>query len=153
MSFLCLWLPAWFGPSILLALLHGAFHFWYFMSICFAQAEKEIRSKFVPPWPNGQGVGLLIRRLRVRVPQGVHLRNWCTRWAADKITPLPLNEWTKLENILGFVFGKYKLLSCTCNFIFTSPIEFCWLLYLLLELNLNTKYELSGNSIAWGEHV
>ena len=25
----------------------------------------------VPPWPNGQGVGLLIRRLRVRVPQGV----------------------------------------------------------------------------------
>jgi hypothetical protein len=24
-----------------------------------------------PPWPNGQGVGLLIRRLRVRVPQGV----------------------------------------------------------------------------------
>ena len=26
-----------------------------------------------PPWPNGQGVGLLIRRLRVRVPQGVHL--------------------------------------------------------------------------------
>ena len=25
----------------------------------------------VPPWPNGQGVGLLIRRLRVRVPQEV----------------------------------------------------------------------------------
>ena len=25
----------------------------------------------VPPWPNGLGVGLLIRRLRVRVPQGV----------------------------------------------------------------------------------
>ena len=24
-----------------------------------------------PPWPNGQGVGPLIRRLRVRVPQGV----------------------------------------------------------------------------------
>ena len=24
-----------------------------------------------PPWPNGQGVGLLIRRLRARVPQGV----------------------------------------------------------------------------------
>ena len=24
-----------------------------------------------PPWPNGQGVGLLTRRLRVRVPQGV----------------------------------------------------------------------------------
>ena len=27
----------------------------------------------MPPWPNGQGVGLLIRRLRVRVPQGVHI--------------------------------------------------------------------------------
>ena len=25
----------------------------------------------VPPWPNGQGVGLLIQRLWVRVPQGV----------------------------------------------------------------------------------
>ena len=30
-------------------------------------------SSHKPPWPNGQGVGLLIRRLRVRVPQGVHL--------------------------------------------------------------------------------
>ena len=28
-------------------------------------------SAHLPPWPNGQGVGLLIRRLRVRVPQGV----------------------------------------------------------------------------------
>ena len=27
----------------------------------------------MPPWPNGQGVGFLIRRLRVRVPQGVRL--------------------------------------------------------------------------------
>ena len=27
-----------------------------------------------PPWPNGQGVGPLIRRLRVRVPQGVFVR-------------------------------------------------------------------------------
>ena len=25
-----------------------------------------------PPWPNGQGVGLLIRRLWVQVPQGVY---------------------------------------------------------------------------------
>ena len=30
-----------------------------------------------PPWPNGQGVGLLIRRLRVRVPQGVI---FCAAW-------------------------------------------------------------------------
>ena len=28
---------------------------------------------FKPPWPNGQGVGLLIRRLWVRVPQGVQI--------------------------------------------------------------------------------
>ena len=26
-----------------------------------------------PPWPNGQGVGLLIRRLWVRVPLGVNV--------------------------------------------------------------------------------
>ena len=31
----------------------------------------ERMCSYVPPWPNGQGVGLLIRRLRVRVPQGV----------------------------------------------------------------------------------
>jgi hypothetical protein len=31
----------------------------------------EVAAK--PPWPNGQGVGLLIRRLRARVPQGVAL--------------------------------------------------------------------------------
>ena len=30
-------------------------------------------AKTWPPWPNGQGVGLLIRRLWVRVPQGVFL--------------------------------------------------------------------------------
>ena len=28
-------------------------------------------TSIMPPWPNGQGVGLLIRRLRARVPQGV----------------------------------------------------------------------------------
>ena len=27
--------------------------------------------RYEPPWPNGQGVGPLIRKLRVRVPQGV----------------------------------------------------------------------------------
>ena len=31
-------------------------------------------------WPNGQGVGLLIRRLRVRVPQGVSCR---IRWIKE----------------------------------------------------------------------
>ena len=32
---------------------------------------QERQQQTWPPWPNGQGVGLLIRRLRVRVPQGV----------------------------------------------------------------------------------
>ena len=34
-----------------------------------------------PPWPNGQGVGPLIRRLWVRVPQGVFARSeyYCVR--------------------------------------------------------------------------
>ena len=41
----------------------------------------------LPPWPNGQGVGLLIRRLRVRVPQGVYyiVSNFVTR---DNCPPL-----------------------------------------------------------------
>ena len=30
-----------------------------------------IHAQYVPPWPNGQGVGPLIRRLRAQVPQGV----------------------------------------------------------------------------------
>ncbi len=34
----------------------------------------KLISKRQPPWPNGQGVGLLIRRLWVRVPQGVFFR-------------------------------------------------------------------------------
>jgi hypothetical protein len=32
-----------------------------------------------PPWPNGQGVGLLIRRLWVRVPQGVFVYVYVTQ--------------------------------------------------------------------------
>ena len=39
-----------------------------------------------PPWPNGQGVGLLIRRLRVRVPQGVPAR-YGGGW-----TPMPIRS-------------------------------------------------------------
>ena len=31
----------------------------------------DAKNKAQPPWPNGQGVGPRIRRLRVRVPQGV----------------------------------------------------------------------------------
>ena len=41
----------------------------YFNVIC---DVHNVRNHALPPWPNGQGVGLLIRRLRVRVPQGVH---------------------------------------------------------------------------------
>ena len=32
---------------------------------------NNIELEVVAPWPNGQGVGPLIRRLRVQVPQGV----------------------------------------------------------------------------------
>ena len=39
----------------------------------YLQSFIEGQPMYVPPWPNGQGVGLLIRRLRVRVPQGVSL--------------------------------------------------------------------------------
>ena len=37
-----------------------------------------------PPWPNGQGVGLLIRRLWVRVPQGVFLDVY-TLWVCQSL--------------------------------------------------------------------
>ena len=39
--------------------------------ICFCPAKLFALYVQQPPWPNGQGVGLLIQRLRVRVPQGV----------------------------------------------------------------------------------
>lgn len=39
--------------------------------------SRSISFYHQPPWPNGQGVGLLIRRLRVRVPQGVI---FCAAW-------------------------------------------------------------------------
>ena len=38
-----------------------------------AVLSGSCRGNEEPPWPNGQGVGLLIRRLRVQVPQGVLL--------------------------------------------------------------------------------
>ena len=40
-----------------------------------------------PPWPNGQGVGLLIRRLRVRVPQGVLLFRKAHAQAESNLRP------------------------------------------------------------------
>jgi hypothetical protein len=43
------------------------------------EAMQNTRTQHTPPWPNGQGVGPLIRRLRVRVPPGVlaNTRKWC----------------------------------------------------------------------------
>jgi hypothetical protein len=38
---------------------------------CLLLQARRATSGRKPPWPNGQGVGPLIRRLRVRVPQGV----------------------------------------------------------------------------------
>ena len=41
------------------------------MPDCWGNSSLDTQSyREPPPWPNGQGVGLLIRRLRVRVPQG-----------------------------------------------------------------------------------
>ena len=42
-------------------------------------------------WRNGQRIGLLIRRLRVRIPSGVHThretawRNWIACWTPDPV--------------------------------------------------------------------
>ena len=61
------------------------FFFFFFIFLFFSSSKlwlTEVRNCDIfrrlllsdickPPWPNGQGVGLLIRRLRVRVPQGV----------------------------------------------------------------------------------
>ena len=54
-----------------------------------------------PPWPNGQGVGPLIRRLWVRVPQGVSYV-WSSDGAADGahiastpgLMPFNLQTWS-----------------------------------------------------------
>ena len=34
-------------------------------------ANAQATWAIVPPWPNGRGVGPLIRRLRLRIPQGM----------------------------------------------------------------------------------
>ena len=41
------------------------------MAVVLWGRSRSRRFHCEPPWPNGQGVGLLIRRLWVRVPQGV----------------------------------------------------------------------------------
>ena len=45
---------------------------------CLARPNQNSAHGYKPPWPNGQGVGLLVRRLRVRVPQGVHAWQSCS---------------------------------------------------------------------------
>ncbi len=44
---------------------------WASVQEWFTRAAAPVTEEQQPPWPNGQGVGLLIGRLRVRVPQGV----------------------------------------------------------------------------------
>ncbi len=46
------------------------------------ESSLDVSGKHEPTWPNGQGVGLLIRRLRVRVPQGVLLS---AAWPCDVV--------------------------------------------------------------------
>ncbi len=68
-----------------------------------ARAETQARDKqpwcgkatlelLAPPWPNGQGVGLLIRRLRVRVPPRVFLSRVqvCRRCGACALPGAPV---------------------------------------------------------------
>ena len=68
-----------------------------------ARAETQARDKqpwcgkatlelLAPPWPNGQGVGLLIRRLRVRVPLRVFLSRVqvCRRCGACALPGVPV---------------------------------------------------------------
>ena len=50
----------------------AGFVLWVSQPFWAARIEAQECAQPKPPWPNGQGVGLLIRRLRVRVPQGVH---------------------------------------------------------------------------------
>ena len=53
-----------------------------------------------PPWPNGQGVGLLIRRLRVRVPQGVFVSERNTRSRACSKIPAIAIDGTLPEALI-----------------------------------------------------
>ena len=52
---------------------HRVWHLlvWSRSCCCRRAAASGMCHLCLPPWPNGQGVGLLIRRLRARVPQGV----------------------------------------------------------------------------------
>ena len=53
------------------------------------------RKQFKSPWPNGQGVGLLIQRLWVQVPQGIFLPASAHSEAST--------NWTLIDPILDFV--------------------------------------------------
>ena len=61
-----------------------------------------------PPWPNGQGVGLLIRRLRVRVPQGVQLGRVPVGFG------LPQLAWRKVGTTPGAI-GRALSLSLSLS--------------------------------------
>ena len=58
------------------------------------------------PWPNGQGVGLLIRRLWVRVPQGMQFyvalysdQEAMKQRCADSVLAAPLPEVGSLDRV------------------------------------------------------
>ena len=73
-------------------------------------SHEEIRN-FVtvakPPWPNGQGVGPLIRRLWVRVPQGVsYFLCHGTRVLAVWLEPLPAWDVRKTSVFFAHIFSR-----------------------------------------------
>ena len=66
----------------------------------------RIRLHHQPPWPNGQGVGLLIRRLRAQVPQGVifvapGVCEYCRLLAHGRCAVQAWAAWGELQRRMG----------------------------------------------------
>ena len=72
--------------------------------------NQRVLSAIEPPWPNGQGVGLLIRRLWVRVPQGVIALLVC---GALWLSALSGAFWRSLA-LSGFVLVSLRFFAFLC---------------------------------------
>ena len=67
---------------------------------------EERQQQTWPPWPNGQGVGLLIRRLRVRVPQGgAYASANATQMERGEEKPDGLRRFIGMRGITALPFG------------------------------------------------
>ncbi len=79
--------------------------------------QKSRPTQLWPPWPNGQGVGLLIRRLRVRVPQGVQLGRVPVGFG------LPQLAWRKVGTTPGAI-GRARSLSLSLSLPLSRSLPF-----------------------------